>query len=61
MGVVEAGFQLAYLTNDQEIDSFRTLCIEEIERVCESLKRGMRTANDKLLAQHVVARASRMN
>jgi hypothetical protein len=37
------------------------LCIEEIERVCESLKRGMRTANDKLLAQHVVARASRMN
>ena len=61
MGVVEAGFQLAYLTNDAEIDSFRTLCIEEIERVCESLKRGMRTANDKLLSQHVVVRASRMN
>jgi hypothetical protein len=61
MGVVEAGFQLAYLTNDAEIDSFRTLCIEEIERVCESLKRGMRTANDKLLAQHTVVRASRMN
>ena len=61
MGVVEAGFQLAYLTNDAEIDSFRTLCIEEIERVCESLKRGMRTANDKMLQEHVVGRASRMN
>lgn len=61
MGVVEAGFQLAYLANDAEVESFRLLCIEEIERVCATLKRGMRTANDKLLNDHVVARASKMN
>jgi hypothetical protein len=61
MGVVEAGFQLAYLSNDAEVESFRLMCIEEIERVCATLKRGMRTANDKLLQEHVVARASRMN
>ena len=61
MGVVEAGFQLAYLANDAEVESFRLLCIEEIERVCETLKKGMRTANTKLLQEHVVARASRMN
>lgn len=61
MGVVEAGFQLAYLANDAEVESFRLLCIEEIERVCATLKRGMRTANDKLLHEHVVVRASRAN
>lgn len=61
MGVVEAGFQMAYLANDAEVESFRLLCIEEIERVCATLKRGMRTANDKLLQEHVVAGASRMN
>jgi hypothetical protein len=61
LGVVEAGFQLAYLANDAEVESFRLLCIEEISRVCETLKRGMRTANDKLLQDVAVARASRMN
>jgi hypothetical protein len=61
MGVVEAGFQLAYLANDAEVESFRLLCIEEIERVCATLKRGMRSANDKILQDHVVARASKMN
>jgi len=61
MGVVEAGFQLAYLANDAEVESFRLLCIEEIERVCATLKRGMRTANDKLLQGHVIARPSRAN
>ena len=60
-GVVEAGFQLAYLANDAEVESFRVLCIEEIERVCETLKRNMRAANAKLLQEHVVASASRMN
>ncbi|HUS23449.1 MAG TPA: hypothetical protein VM369_00750 [Candidatus Binatia bacterium] len=47
MGVVEAGFQLAYLANEAEVDSFRSYCIEEIERVCESLKRSMRNAGEK--------------
>ncbi len=61
MGVVEAGFQLAYLANDAEVESFRLLCIEEIERVCETLKKGMRNANDKLLADHVAVRPSRAN
>jgi hypothetical protein len=61
MGVVEAGFQLAYLANDAEVESFRLLCIEEIERVCATLKRGMRSATDKILADHVVVRASRAN
>lgn len=61
MGVVEAGFQLGYLANDAEVESFRLLCIEEIERVCATLKRGMRSANDKLLNDHVVARPSRAN
>lgn len=61
MGVVEAGFQLAYLANDAEVESFRLLCIEEIERVCATLKRGMRSANDKMLHDHVVAGASKLN
>lgn len=61
MGVVEAGFQLAYLANDAEVESFRLLCIEEIERVCATLKRGMRTANDRILNDHVVANASKLN
>ena len=34
LGVVEAGFQLAYLANDAEVESFRLMCIDEIERVC---------------------------
>jgi hypothetical protein len=61
LGVVEAGFQLAYLANDAEVDSFRQMCIEEIERVCATLKRGMRTANDRILQEHVVASASKLN
>ena len=61
MGVVEAGFQSAYLANDAEVESFRLLCIEEIERVCATLKRGMRSANDKILQDHVAVRASRAN
>jgi hypothetical protein len=61
MGVVEAGFQLAYLANDAEVESFRLLCIEEIERVCATLKRGMRSANDRTLQHHVVSHASRAN
>ena len=61
MGVVEAGFQLAYLANDAEVESFRLLCIEEISRVCDTLKKGMRSANDKLLTDHVIARPSRAN
>ncbi|HUR41654.1 MAG TPA: hypothetical protein VM240_10870 [Verrucomicrobiae bacterium] len=61
MGVVEAGFQSAYLANDAEVESFRVLCIEEIERVCATLKRGMRSASDKILQEHVVAIASRAN
>lgn len=61
MGVVEAGFQQAYLANDAEVESFRLLCIEEIERVCATLKRGMRSANDRILHDHVVANASKLN
>ena len=61
LGVVEAGFQLAYLANDAEVDSFRQLCIAEIERVCANLKRGMRSANDNILQEHVLASASKLN
>ena len=61
LGVVEAGFQLAYLANDAEVESFRLMCIDEIERVCATLKRGMRSANDKILQEHVVASASKLN
>jgi len=57
MGVVEAGFQLAYLANENEVDSFRVYCIEEIERVCDTLKRSMRTANDKLVADRIASGA----
>lgn len=60
MGVVEAGFQLAYLANDAEVDSFRLLCIEEIERVCDTLKQGMRAANDKM-TQDQVTTGARLN
>lgn len=61
MGVVEAGFQLAYLANDAEVDSFRALCIEEIEKVCADLKRGMRSANEKIVQDHVSSRTVRLN
>lgn len=61
MGVVEAGFQLAYLANDAEVDSFRALCIEEIEKVCADLKRGMRSANDKIVQDHAANRAVKLN
>ncbi|MCI0749408.1 MAG: hypothetical protein L0Y32_02520 [Nevskiales bacterium] len=47
-GVVEAGFQLAYLANVAEVDSFRAYCIEEIERVCATLKRSMRSADERI-------------
>lgn len=57
LGVVEAGFQLAYLANDAEVDSFRALCIEEIEKVCADLKRGMKTANDRIVKEHVTTAA----
>jgi len=55
-GVVEAGFQMAYLSSDAEIDSFRAYCISEIERVCDTLKRGMRIAQDKMDKDHVLRR-----
>lgn len=61
MGVVEAGFQLAYLANDAEVDSFRALCIEEIEKVCADLKRGMQSANQKIVQDHVANRAVKLN
>jgi hypothetical protein len=59
-GVVEAGFQLAYLANAAEVDSFRALCIEEIERVCATLKRDMSSANNKMLQDHI-AFANKLN
>jgi hypothetical protein len=52
MGVVEAGFQLAYLSSDAEVESFRVHCIQEIERVCQALRRGMQTANDRMDRDH---------
>ena len=61
MGVVEAGFQLAYLANDAEVDSFRALCIGELERVCENLKQGMRAANDKMTKDQFANGVARLN
>ena len=60
MGIVEADFQYAYLANDAEVDSFRAHCISEIERVCAILKRGMRSANDRL-HRDVAADRTKMN
>ena len=61
MGVVEAGFQLAYLANDAEVDSFRALCIGEIERVCDTLKQGMRAANNKMTQDQFASGVARLN
>jgi len=59
-GIVEADFQYAYLANDAEVDAFRAHCISEIERVCAILKRGMRSANDRL-HRDVAADRTKMN